>query len=64
MNIRSAISKFEVRLGNVRDIFANTETDFMYWVFKEAQHHDSIAEWLREVALDQYYKERTNATDR
>ena len=64
MNMKSAINKFEVRLGNVRDIFANTETDFMYWVFRQAEGYDSIAEWMREVALDQYYKERTNAPDR
>lgn len=65
MNMKSAINKFEVRLGSVRDIFDNTEADFMYWVFREAQHHDSIAEWLREVALDQYYnKEISHDTDR
>lgn len=65
MMVNSAIHKFETKLGKVRDIFDNTEADFMYWVFREAQHHDSIAEWLREVALDQYYnKERSHATDR
>lgn len=57
MNMKAARTKFDVRFGSVREIFTTTNNDFMYWVFQKSSEYDSIAEWLRELALEEYYKE-------
>lgn len=57
MNMKAAKAKLDVRFGAVREVFTNTENDFMYWAFQKSSEYDSIAEWLRELALEEYYKE-------
>lgn len=63
MNLRSAMAHKDVRLGAVRDVFANTDADFMYYVFQRSARYDSVAEWLRDLALDEYYKKEKTDVD-
>lgn len=56
MNIKAARTKFDVRFGSVREIFTTTNDDFILWAFEKSSEYDSIAEWLRELALEEYYR--------
>ena len=64
MKLPSMKRKFETKFGNVSDVFKNTETDFMYFVFLEAEKYETISEWLREIAIESYYRNSTNPLGR
>lgn len=49
----------QVRTGNVKDIFENTDMEFSEWVTKKVHRmqYETISELLRDMLLDQYYEE-------
>lgn len=49
----------QVRTGNVKDIFENTDMEFAEWVTKKVHRmqYETISELLRDMLLDQYYEE-------
>ena len=59
MKLKSAKSKFESRLGGVSHIFKNVDDpEYMCWVFSCAVEYESVADWLRDLALEEFYKQK------
>lgn len=50
-------SMFFVRLGSVSEVFENTDMDVRGWAVDQANNYESVAEFLRECLLEQYYNE-------
>jgi len=50
-------SMFFVRLGSVSEVFDNTDDDVRRWAVNQSNNYDSVAEFLRECLLEQYYNE-------
>ena len=50
-------SMFFVRLGSVSEVFDNTDADVRQWAVTQSNKYDSVAEFLRECLLEQYYNE-------
>jgi hypothetical protein len=48
---------FFVRLGSVSEVFDNTDADVRQWAVAQTNKYDSVAEFLRDCMLDQYYDE-------
>lgn len=48
---------FFVRLGNVSEVFENTNSNVRQWAVDQANNYESVAEFLRECLLEQYYNE-------
>lgn len=48
---------FFVRLGSVSEVFDNTDADVRQWAVEQSNKYDSVAEFLRECLLEQYYDE-------
>lgn len=48
---------FFVRLGNVSEVFENTDADVRQWAVEQANNYETVAEFLRECLLEQYYND-------
>lgn len=48
---------FDIRLGSMSSVFANTDDALMEWAHNQTEGYETVAEFLRDLVLDRYYDE-------